>query len=50
LQVTELFREPDEVADSIIVAIGKGLDMKLLNDGVLVPELVTVDGSAGALG
>ena len=35
-----------KVADTVIVAVGKGLDVKLVDDGVLVPERVG-DGVGG---
>ena len=43
LQIVELFGQPGEIADAVIVAVGKGLDVKLVDDGVLVPELVAIE-------
>ncbi len=40
LQIAEFFRQPGEVADAVIVAVGKRLDMQLVDDRVLVPELI----------
>ena len=40
LQIAELFGQPGKVADAVIVAVGEGLDVQLIDDGVLVPELV----------
>ena len=42
LQIAELLGQAREIADAVIVAVGKGLDVKLIDDGVLVPELVAV--------
>src|SRR5260370_40707229 len=43
LQVVELFRQSDEVADAVAVAVGKSLDMELVDDGVLEPQLVRIE-------
>ena len=43
LQIVELFGQPGEIADAVIVAVGEGLDVQLIDDGVLVPELVAVE-------
>ena len=40
LQIVELFGQSRKVADAVIVAVGKRLDVQLIDDGVLVPELV----------
>jgi len=40
LQVIELLGQPGEIADAVLVAVIEGLDVKLIDDGVLVPELV----------
>ena len=37
LEIAELFGQPGEIADAVIVAVGEGLDVKLIDDGVLVP-------------
>ena len=41
LQIVELFGQSGKIADAVIVAVGEGLDVQLIDDGVLVPELVT---------
>ncbi len=43
LQIAELFGQAGEIADPVIVAVGKGLDVELIDDGVLVPQLVAVE-------
>jgi hypothetical protein len=43
LQIAELLGQAREIADAVIVAVGKGLDVELVNDGVLVPKLVGVE-------
>ena len=40
LQIPEFFGQPGKVADAVIVAVGEGLDVELIDDRVLVPELV----------
>lgn len=40
LQIAELLRQSSEISDAIVIAVGKGLDVQLIDDGVLVPELV----------
>ena len=40
LQIVELLGQAGEIADAVIVAVGEGLDVQLIDDGVLVPELV----------
>ena len=40
LQIAELLGQPGEIADAVIVAVGKGLDVELIDDGILVPKLV----------
>ena len=47
LQIAELFGQPGEIADAVIVAVGKSLDVQLIDDGVLVPELVAVQSVTG---
>ena len=39
-----------EIADAIIVAVGKGFDVKLIDDGILVPKLVAVQRGDRQLG
>jgi hypothetical protein len=43
LQVAELFGQSCEIADAVIVAVGKGLDVQLIDDGILVPKLVAIE-------
>ena len=50
LQIVELLGQPGEIADAVIVAVGEGLDVKLIDDGVLVPELVAVERGDRQLG
>ena len=45
LQIVELLGQAGEIADAVIVAVGEGLDVKLIDDGVLVPKLVAVQRS-----
>ena len=40
LQIVELLGQPDEIADAVVVAVGERLDMQLIDDRVLEPELV----------
>ena len=40
LQIVELLGQSFEIADPVVVAVGEGLDVQLIDDGVLVPELV----------
>ena len=40
LQVVELLGQPGEVADAVVVAVEEGADVRLVDDGVLVPERV----------
>ena len=47
LQIAELFGQPGKIADAVIVAVGKRLDVQLIDDGVLVPELVGGSRSTG---
>ncbi len=42
LQVIELLRQPDEVADPVAAAIVVGLDVQLVDDRVFVPTRVAV--------
>ena len=37
LHVVQLFCQAGEVADAVVVGVEKGLDMELVDDGVLVP-------------
>ncbi len=43
LQIAELLGQACEIADAVIVAVGKSLDVKLIDDGILVPKLVAVE-------
>src|SRR5512135_3063779 len=43
LQVVELFGEAGEIADTVIIAVGEGLDVKLIDNGVFVPKLIVVE-------
>jgi len=43
LQIAQFFGQPREIADAVSVAVGKGLHMKLVDDGIFVPELVAVE-------
>ena len=47
LKIIEFACQADEVADTIVVAVGEGLDVKLIDDGVLVPEIAGLYGSVG---
>ena len=40
LEIIEFFRQPCEIPDAITVAVGKRLNVELINDGVLEPQLV----------
>ncbi len=42
MQVVELVGQAREVADAVIVAVGKRLHMQLIDDGVLVPVLIGI--------
>ena len=44
LQIAEFLGQPGKVADAVIVAVGERLDVELIDDRVLVPELVGVGG------
>ena len=46
LQIPQFLGQPGKVADAVIVAVGEGLDVELIDDGILVPELVG-DGLGG---
>ena len=46
LQIPQFLGQPGKVADAVIVAVGEGLDVELIDDRVLVPELVG-DGLGG---
>ena len=41
LQVVELLGQAGEVADAVAVAVEEGADVRLVDDGVLVPERIT---------
>src|SRR4029453_630563 len=43
LQVVELCGQADKIADAIAVAVGEGLKMKLIDDRVLEPQVVTFE-------
>jgi hypothetical protein len=43
LQVIELFGQACEIADAVIIAVGERLDVKLVDNSVLVPKLVAVE-------
>ncbi len=47
LEIIELFGQSGEIADAIVVAVGESLDVKLIDDGVFVPELVLGAGGSG---
>ena len=40
LEVVELLRQAGEVADAVVVAVEEGADVRLVDDGVLVPERI----------
>ena len=40
LQVVELLGQAGEVADAVVVAVEEGADVRLVDDGVLVPERI----------
>src|SRR5438132_1713105 len=40
LQIVELLGQPGKIANAVIVAVVKRLDVELVDDGVLVPKLV----------
>ena len=42
LQVVELLRQALEVADAVVVAVEERLDVRLVDDRVLVPERIVV--------
>ena len=44
VQIVESLRQPLEIADAIIVAVEKRLDVHFVDDGVLVPERVVFGG------
>ena len=46
LQVVELLRQPLEIADAVVVAVEERLDVRLVDDRVLVPERIVVSGGA----
>ncbi len=50
LQIAEFFGQPREITNAVIVAVGKGLDVKLIDNGVLVPELIDRVGGRQFLG
>ena len=42
LQIVEPFGQAGEIADAVVVAVGERLDVQLIDDRVLVPEVVVV--------
>src|SRR6202011_988871 len=50
LQIAELFGQASEIADAVIVAVGEGFDVELIDDGILVPKLVGVQCRDGQFG
>ncbi len=42
LQIVEFFNKPFDIPDTITIAIEKGLDVKLVNDGILIPLIRNV--------
>ena len=40
LQIWKFLGQPGKVADAVIVTVGEGLDVELIDDGILVPELI----------
>ena len=42
-QIVQFAGQPGEISDTVAVAVGKCLDMKLIDDRVLEPELVALD-------
>jgi hypothetical protein len=42
LQVTEPLREAHEIPDAVCIAVAESAHMKLINDGIFVPEIVLV--------
>src|SRR4051812_20796252 len=50
LEIRQLLGQACEIADAVIVAVGESLDVELVDDGVLVPELIHDLGSLGLLG
>ena len=47
LKIVQLFGQPAEVADAVVVAVGEGADVQLVDDRVLVPERVSREWYAG---
>jgi hypothetical protein len=39
LQIIQLFDQPAEIADAVVVAVRKGLDVQLVDNRVLVPKV-----------
>ena len=37
LQIAELFGQPGEIADAVIVAVGERLDVQLIDDSIFIP-------------
>src|SRR6185312_13850956 len=50
LEITQLLGQTCEIADAVIVAVGKRLHVKLVNDRVLVPERVGIEIGGRQLG
>jgi hypothetical protein len=47
LEVVELLRQPGEVADAVVVAVEERLDVRVVDDRVLVPERIVVGRGRG---
>ena len=43
LEIVQLAGQAGEIADAVVVAVGERLDVKLIDDRVLEPELVALD-------
>ena len=50
LEIGQLLGQSGEIADAVMVAVGKRLDVELIDDGVLVPEFIHDLGSLGFFG
>ena len=44
VKIIQLLGEPLKVADAVGIAVGKRPHMELINDGVLIPKRVVVEG------
>ena|SRR5436305_6887257 len=40
MEIIQLVDEPAKIAHAVTVAVAKGLDVQLVNDGVLIPERI----------